>query len=179
MSDWYKSRFALETPYKGHRFRSRIEARWAVFMDALGVQWEYEPQGFRLSGGGFYLPDFWLPYQECWIEIKGAPATMEEIDRADQLALDTGHPVVMLVGPVDPMEQAARCGAWVALPEPNERGYRETNGAMWAECLECGVVSITNGLPDAPPWCGHNAPGTTVDLANAWDAARGHRFGRA
>jgi hypothetical protein len=25
---------AIETVYRGHRFRSRLEARWAVFFDA-------------------------------------------------------------------------------------------------------------------------------------------------
>ncbi len=28
---------AIETRYKGYRFRSRLEARWAVFFDALSV----------------------------------------------------------------------------------------------------------------------------------------------
>lgn len=35
----------IETIYKGYRFRSRLEARWAVFMDACGADWEYEPEG--------------------------------------------------------------------------------------------------------------------------------------
>ena len=26
----------IETAYKGYRFRSRLEARWAVFFDAIG-----------------------------------------------------------------------------------------------------------------------------------------------
>lgn len=39
---------AIDTKYKGYRFRSRLEARWAVFFDALGVRWEYEPEGFDL-----------------------------------------------------------------------------------------------------------------------------------
>ena len=42
---------AIETVYKGYKFRSRLEARWAVFFDALGVEWEYEPEGFELGGG--------------------------------------------------------------------------------------------------------------------------------
>ncbi len=37
---------AIETLYKGYRFRSRLEARWAVFFDALGLKWEYEKEGF-------------------------------------------------------------------------------------------------------------------------------------
>ena len=53
----------IETFYKGYRFRSRLEARWAVFFDALGVEWEYEPEGFVLDDGTCYLPDFRL---KCW-----------------------------------------------------------------------------------------------------------------
>lgn len=49
---------AIETRYKGYRFRSRLEARWAVFFDAMGWQWEYEPEGFDLGEAGWYLPDF-------------------------------------------------------------------------------------------------------------------------
>ena len=51
----------IETYYNGYRFRSRLEARWAVFFDALGIKWEYEPEGYELPGGIRYLPDFYLP----------------------------------------------------------------------------------------------------------------------
>lgn len=62
---------AIETQYKGYRFRSRLEARWAVFLDHLGKQWEYEPQGFDLGAAGWYLPDFHISgSEECWLEIK-------------------------------------------------------------------------------------------------------------
>lgn len=49
---------AIETEYNGYRFRSRLEARWAVFFDALGVRYEYEPEGYELPSGKKYLPDF-------------------------------------------------------------------------------------------------------------------------
>jgi hypothetical protein len=70
---------AIETLYKGFRFRSRLEARWAVFFDVLGLRWDYEPQGFETTFGR-YLPDFFLHCEEGterrpgsgrWIEIKG------------------------------------------------------------------------------------------------------------
>lgn len=38
----------IETSYKGYRFRSRHEARWAVFFDVVKIKWEYEPEGFEL-----------------------------------------------------------------------------------------------------------------------------------
>jgi hypothetical protein len=40
---------ALETHYNGYRFRSRLEARWAVFFDACGIQYRYEPEGYDLA----------------------------------------------------------------------------------------------------------------------------------
>ena len=63
---------AIETRYKGYRFRSRLEARWAVFFDSLGIRWQFEPEGFNLRkhGLGYYLPDFFLPDQNYWIEVK-------------------------------------------------------------------------------------------------------------
>lgn len=64
---------AIETRYKGYRFRSRLEARWAVFFDRLELDWEYEPEGFDLGQFGYYLPDFkvFTPQGEVmWYEIK-------------------------------------------------------------------------------------------------------------
>ena len=75
----------IETIYKGYRFRSRLEARWAVFFDALGIEWEYEKEGYNLDGVR-YLPDFWLPNQQCHVEIEGQEPTLEEHLRVSRLA---------------------------------------------------------------------------------------------
>ena len=75
---------AIDTEYAGHLFRSRLEARWAVFFDYLisktrldrsppNFTWEYEPEGFELPGGKRYLPDFRLNNRlggSRWIEVK-------------------------------------------------------------------------------------------------------------
>jgi hypothetical protein len=60
----------IETRYAGYRFRSRLEARWAVFFDRLSIEWRYEPEGFQMSTGVKYLPDFYLPVQDLWVEVK-------------------------------------------------------------------------------------------------------------
>ena len=60
----------IETFYNGYRFRSRLEARWAVFFDAVGIKYEYEPEGVRLSDRTIYLPDFYLPQFYCYFEVK-------------------------------------------------------------------------------------------------------------
>ena len=61
---------AIETEYDGHRFRSRIEALWAVFFNAIGLKYEYEIEGFQM-GELRYLPDFYIPSLDRWFEIKG------------------------------------------------------------------------------------------------------------
>jgi hypothetical protein len=43
-----------------------------VFFDALGVVYEYEPEGFDLGEAGWYLPDFYLPQSDIWLEMKPA-----------------------------------------------------------------------------------------------------------
>lgn len=63
---------AIDTSYNGYLFRSRLEARWAVFFDGVGVRYEYEPEGFELQSGEWYLPDFYLPDLCAYIEIKPA-----------------------------------------------------------------------------------------------------------
>ena len=80
---------AINTEYKGYRFRSRLEARWAVFFDACGVEWEYEPEGYDLGDGIYYLPDFLLhdvagrAGGDLYVEVKGnmSDADAEKINR--------------------------------------------------------------------------------------------------
>jgi len=43
---------AIDTKYKGYKFRSRLEARWAVYFDAIGLEWEYEKEGFEFGENG-------------------------------------------------------------------------------------------------------------------------------
>lgn len=99
----------IETVYKGYRFRSRLEARWAVFLDQADIPWEYEKQGYRLTDGSWYLPDFWIPLPPpyapgavsagYWLEIKGQPPTNEEKTRCGLLARETSHVVYLVSGP--------------------------------------------------------------------------------
>lgn len=89
---------AIETVYNGYRFRSRLEARWAVFFDALGVKYEYEKEGYDLGGGIRYLPDFWLETVHMWAEIKSCEFTQEEYGKCALLARGTQHAVLMLDG---------------------------------------------------------------------------------
>lgn len=92
---------AIDTVYRGYKFRSRLEARWAVFFDTLGVDYDYEPEGFNLGGeAGYYLPDFWLPRLQLWIEIKPSNPSHEEMVKAQRLAEQSGYHVAILHGKI-------------------------------------------------------------------------------
>jgi hypothetical protein len=77
---------AIETIFDGYRFRSRLEARWAVFFKTLNIYYEYEKEGYDLDGL-YYLPDFYLPQFHAWIEIKGGPLSKIDREKAARLAL--------------------------------------------------------------------------------------------
>ena len=90
---------AIETLHSGYRFRSRLEARWSVFFETLGIEYRYEPEGFDLDGVK-YLPDFYLPSLQTWVEIKPDSPSREEREKVIRLCLATNQIVVLLCGDV-------------------------------------------------------------------------------
>lgn len=93
----------IATEYKGYKFRSRLEARWAVFFDAIGANWKYEAEGFDL-GGIWYLPDFQIESDRyiTYIEIKPSIPDADEIEKDIKLAYGKQNVVAMLIG--DPFD---------------------------------------------------------------------------
>lgn len=129
---------ALPTEYADTTFRSRTEARWAVFMDAMEIKWRYEPEGFDLDGV-HYLPDFWLPGLDSWLEIKGVRPTLEEQEKCQWLADGTGNRVLLFWD--EPRPPDASWG-----PE-NDQGHTfDSFGAdyshWWTECPHCAFVDV-------------------------------------
>mgnify|MGYP001564766639 CR=1 FL=1 len=177
---------AIETRYKGYRFRSRLEARWAVFFDALGIVWEYEKEGFDLGAAGYYLPDFWLPDLNVWIEIKGEHPTPEEEAKAWGLATATDRAVVMFTCGI-PMPWSLEeiqylCGSC-------DSGRAHFSGGGWdnlyqfCERMCCGKIGIEFDGRSARITCdckpGYDGKAYTVGsprLKAAYTAARSARF---
>lgn len=94
---------AIETRYAGCRFRSRTEARWAVFLDHLSITWEYEGQGFQLPSGARYLPDFRLPEVKIFLEVKGTPPGVRDRARIREFAIaarEHGYVTLILTGDI-------------------------------------------------------------------------------
>ena len=94
---------SIETVFKGTRYRSRTEARWALLFDLAEIAFQYEPEGYQLHNG-WYVPDFWIPEWSCFFEVKPegtiiAPGYYgDERSKAEDLAMETGHDVLFGCG---------------------------------------------------------------------------------
>lgn len=180
----------IETVYNGYRFRSRLEARWAVFFDALGIKYEYEPEGFRFPDGSCYLPDFYLPELNTFFEVKGI---MNDADmhKINQLLKYSGKPVV--IGYADMSFQAS--DLWHdEHPQPDGTFYytfASKEYSLLIYCYECKKYSFMGqsgcwicqscGADDGDYFYSIEAYGdwhsrSSPDVRNAFLAARQARF---
>ncbi len=172
---------AIETTYKGYRFRSRLEARWAVFLSEVGLLWSYETEGFDLDGLR-YLPDFKVDAWHAFVEVKpDRRPTAEEEEKARRLAWAADETVLLLCGNPWPGEHR------IFVFEAN--GGVEKDGSI-AECLTCFgyyVVGVTaEGIwwhrltsESGCPNCDYRSARWSYvgpSLRPAFEAARGARF---
>ena len=167
---------AIETQYKGYRFRSRLEARWAVFFDAMGIKWEYEKEGFDLGAQGYYLPDFWLPdffTPNIWgieglestgafFEVKPTKPSGLEIAKGNAIWSMVKRPLFFLVDAPDNT---------VPLWFPSEK---ETKG-MFGKCIGCGTYQLATSK--GCRCCGRSGPlALGFHFGDARMVARSARF---
>lgn len=186
---------ALQTAYRNHRFRSRLEARWAVFFDALGIPWQYEPQGYALPALtehaaccfevrvgkacyclqdlGAYLPDFFLPtlYSDgAWFEVKGIEPTLLERAKLGRLGLLTDKWTLL---------------AWGSMPAGDESDLgdsRDRSGIdtvddinFWPTMCQCGEFSIEyEGRVERSCSLGRRCPAYYAASQPAWMSGPGH-----
>lgn len=139
---------AIETRYRNHRFRSRLEARWAVFFDALGLEWRYEPEGFEVAierpGQEVdierYLPDFYLPRLGMWFEVKPEGTGLDEVHHAFAAALPAGQRFVLAAGGHPSADELDGTGHPYAsafdLMVPGDQHY------AWCTCPWCGKPGV-------------------------------------
>lgn len=54
--------------YKGTRFRTELEYKYAVWLDSYKLTWFYEPKTFQI-GGNVYTPDFYIKEWNTFVDI--------------------------------------------------------------------------------------------------------------
>lgn len=128
----------IETVYNGYRMRSRLEARWAVFFDALGIKYEYEYDGYDLNGT-WYLPDFWLPEYQYWIEIKGQCPTKEELAKVKLLESITGCPSCLFYGLPGDNDGWAY---YTCSHDSGNAGKSDSDEVQWRRCPVCNSIDL-------------------------------------
>ena len=127
----------LPTKYDGTQFRSRTEARHAMFFDLSGIQYHYEYEGFDLDGV-WYVPDFYLPRLQSWIEIKPFPPTEEEQEKCERLARATEMSTFCFVGnPSSHPFDKGSAYAWT--PAQN---FNRDSSYNFIQCYKCGAICI-------------------------------------
>lgn len=177
---------AIETTYGGILFRSRLEARWAVFMDAMNVRYVYEPEAYDL-GDCCYLPDFWLPDLNTFLEIKPVVPTEAESRKAVRLAEDSNSRVIILFGSPGyvtdaalPMWWADQEHAFSVSPYNSEVFYGGGDcGYCWCQCSVCGMAGLEYEGRGSRLTCGCNGFDhfvNTPDLRRAYELAMSARF---
>lgn len=101
MDDFNPNKGAIQTRYAGRLFRSRLEARWAVYFNSLKWDWEYEYEGYNLPSGK-YLPDFYFPKLNIFGEVKPFDLTPKERKKCIELSeLFEDVPILLLIGTPD------------------------------------------------------------------------------
>lgn len=120
----------VPTVYAGTRFASTLEADWAATFDKLGWYWQYEPMAVKLLNGDYYRPDFYLPAQRVWCEVKGPHD--ERLDKPKQLQKTLSYDaweweswLVVILRPPGPGETAV----W--------HGTSEAQDIVLVRCVEC------------------------------------------
>jgi len=168
----------IPTKYHDTLFRSRLEARYAVLFDALRMPWQYEPEAFG-NGVIGYLPDFWLPEQGVYIEVKST----DEYDHAKvELACHaTEKPVVVVVGrPGLPKHMSFGCvectGDSTTAPFVHSfNGW--DNFFLLAECPYCFRLGFTRSAQALKCDCyAEESDPHSASLHAAYQAARHYRF---
>lgn len=180
----------IQTKYKNQIFRSRLEARWAVFFDYMNVGYRYEGEGYE-AGGIKYLPDFYIPDHKLYIEVKPLFPPKKELKKVFMLRDNIGGDcyVGVLYGypAIKTDNDGFIIGADYCLFLINPYGAEDDQECLFSQCRRCGSFlfreSIAALIPDhelqglmAYGCCDRCGMADTEELKSAYNNAQTHRF---
>lgn len=175
---------AIETNYDGYKFRSRLEARWGVFFKNLGIEYLYENEGYELPSG-WYLPDFYLPELDLFVEVKGQEPIERERNLISELVTLTNKRATF-VHQVPNIDNFQGLEVYFSL-----EGEDGTNFCGWddnykfCECEVCGAIGFEfYGMIERAAHkkrcymkkINNSFSSNTISVANAYSKARQARF---
>lgn len=187
----------IPTTYKGTKFRSRLEARWAVLFDLIEWRWIYEPfdtgdwiPDFLIQGASPFLVevgpcDLWSDYstkaEKPLAAYPPVNAYCERIDHEtcghddDYIVSTVPDRTTLVVGNL-PLVDSPWGPAAGLLTSDGSNAW--TASAVWGRCKACNEVCITHTEGVYRHWpCGHHTGGDTgtplseASIITAWNQA--------
>ena len=120
--------------YKGTIYRSSLECAWAYFFDEINVDAYYESYRLRLPSGDTYLPDYYMPEQKSFFEVKSKfnrKFLKKPIALWEALGRKTGSVVI------------GNSKGEILVPHVLDTGKLSWIGATF-RCVECGNYWFSN-----------------------------------
>jgi hypothetical protein len=141
---------AIETAYRAYQFRSRLEAKYAVFFDLCQWSWSYEPPEFN-----GWIPDFAIGQRPTLVEVKPFWKEEQWKEQVSKIVASGCREPVVLLGN-DP--------AWISVE--NEESFCDAPMVGWLldfiDGSECVVDTLNFGITE-----GNGKPGL-CPMFGAW-----------
>lgn len=163
----------VETFYNGDYLDSRLEARWALFLDAFGLGFRYT-KGVDNQGNGSM---FYLTALDTWLVIKPALPELQDAARVENWVRNgSAKQAAILFGLCWYPWERDSYGGWLWFRNEAQEcgGQRDV---VWRQCVECGercLASATEPCSD----CGSRGSLhlDTPRLIRSYEAAAGVVF---
>jgi hypothetical protein len=156
--------------FRGIEFNNLLQARWAVFFDAVGVPYRYSPWAFDFDNDTFhYAPQFIIELNRTRLWFEALPAFRLEYSFEISRALmfvscirEIGGSVGVPTSPDSyliafgvPGQEAPGSGVYSVDDVGSARGMAVLTGydrQTWAECPGCNNVGLYAGIDDELWW---------------------------
>ena len=142
----------IETRFAGYRFRSRLEAKWAVFYTALEFRFDPEPEGYELEDGQGYLPDLKVRTPQnktMWVEVKPGHIEADPKFTQFQKELESQERAFLASGdPLDFIKRVSicpRCGMLEARESGWQRNQLASRLSFTEYCFHCDRETPSGG----------------------------------
>lgn len=173
----------IPTTYRHTNFRSRLEARWAAFMDLIEWSWVYEP----LDVAG-YIPDFLVQGPRPFLIEVGpcisAQDYRDKASKADAASVELGNDLLVVgvdpLSPCHPHQLSAgwfgEYGAWMVDDDPDATrpGYSWDAGVWGMGDQGLGIFHALQSFGHRPHADGHESALVSASLVMACWAEAGN-----
>jgi hypothetical protein len=170
----------IPTTYKGVQYRSRLEAKWAVFFEKLGFYFSYERYNITNENGDIlYVPDFYI-YEGIndndwvdtfFIEIKPSQPSQQYLDYLASLPLLYNQTILIMVG--EPSFSQKQGYEFLSFNPCDHEGRRWSKGFSLVQCKYCSWYNLTI-IDDDCPTCRCNTRFKSEHYARG--IAKNYRF---